>query len=112
METTRQLRVARQIQKDISEIFTKEAAGMLHGAMTTVTAVRMSPDLSLAKVYLSVFPFEKAQQVVGSLTESNWLVRKALGTRMKNQLRQIPELAFLIDDSLEYIKNIDELLRQ
>ncbi len=110
-ETTRQQKVARQIQKDISDIFTKEASGLLAGAMVTVTVVRMSPDLSFAKVYLSVFPFAKAEQLMKNLEANNWMVRKALGSRIRNQLKQVPELAFHLDDSLEYIDNIETLLK-
>lgn len=111
METTRQQKVAKQIQKDISDIFTREAAGILGGAMVTVTVVRVSPDLSFAKVFLSVFPFDKSGQVMAALEENNRMIRKALGTRVRNQLRQVPELAFQIDDSLEYIENIENLLK-
>ena len=112
MESTRQQKVARQIQKDISDIFVKEASGLLKGVMVTVTVVRVSPDLSFAKIYLSVFPFDKARQVMSTLEDNNWLVRKALGTRVKNQLKQVPELTFLLDDSLEYIDNIENLLKE
>ena len=77
-ESTRQQKVARQIQRDIGDIFSKEAASLLCGAMVSVTLVRMSPDLELAKVYLSVFPFEKHAAVMESLEKNNWLVRKAL----------------------------------
>lgn len=111
METTRQQKVAKQIQKDISDILIKEAAGLVNGAMITVTVVRVSPDLSFAKIFLSVFPFEKSQQILDTLSKNNWLIRKALGTRVKHQLKQVPELAFHIDDSLEYIENIDNLLK-
>lgn len=112
METTRQQKVARQIQKDISDIFSKEAAGLLSGAMVTVTVVRVSPDLSFAKVYLSLFPFDKAGQLMAAIDNNNWMIRKALGTRVKNQLKLVPELAFVLDDSLEYIDNIDNLLKE
>lgn len=111
METTRQQKVARQIQKDISDIFTKEAAGLVAGAMVTVTVVRVSPDLSFAKVFLSIFPFGQSAAVMKKLEENNWVIRKALGTRVRNQLKQVPELAFQLDDSLEYIENIDNLLK-
>ncbi len=111
METTRQQRVARQIQKDISDILSKEAAGLTGGAMVTVTQVRMSPDLGYAKIFLSIFPFDRHKQVMDTLAGNVWMVRKALGTRIKNQLRVVPELAFMLDDSLEYIENIDNLLK-
>lgn len=112
METTRQQKVARQIQKDISDIFIKEAAGLLKGAMVTVTVVRVSPDLGVAKIYLSVFPFDKHTQMMELIEQNNWMIRKALGTRIKNQLKQVPELMFFLDDSLEYIENIDTLLKE
>ena len=111
METTRQQKVARQIQKDISDIFTKEASSLLKGAMVSVTMVRVSPDLSFAKIYLSIFPFEKNQEVMQAINANSWMVRKALGTRIRNQLKQVPEIAFHLDDSLEYIENIDNLLK-
>ncbi|MDL2320283.1 30S ribosome-binding factor RbfA [Alistipes sp. OttesenSCG-928-B03] len=111
METTRQLKVAKQIQKDISDILSKEAAALLRGTMASVTIVRVSPDLSFAKVYLSIFPFDRHQEVMETLEANNWMIRKALGTRIKHQLKQVPELAFMLDDSFEYIENIDNLLK-
>lgn len=111
MESLRQQKVASQIKKDVSDIFTKEASGVLGGAMVTVTVVRVSPDLGYAKIYLSVFPFEKSEQVLASVEDNAWMVRKALATRVRNQLRIVPELSFFLDDSLEYIENIENLLR-
>ncbi len=111
METTRQQKVGRQIQKDISDIFLKECADTVHGAMVSVTKVRMSPDLGYAKIYLSVFPFEKNEEIMARVERDNWRIRKALGTRIRFQLRVLPELSFFVDDSLEYIRNIDELLK-
>lgn len=112
IETTRQQKVAKQIQRDMSDIFSKEAASVVSGSMVSVTVVRMSPDLSVAKVYVSVFPFSKGEEAVGRLNENAWMIRKALGTRVKHQLRHVPELMFRLDDSLEYISNIDNLLKQ
>ena len=111
-ESTRQQKVARQIQKDISDLFLKECADTVRGAMVSVTRVRMSPDLGYAKIYLSVFPFEKSENVMTRVEKDNWKIRKALGTRIRFQLKTLPELAFFLDDSLEYIKNIDELLKE
>jgi ribosome-binding factor A len=110
-ETTRQLKVARQIQKDLSEILTQQAAGIIAGVMASVTAVRVSPDLSFARVYLSIFPFERAEEAMAAIERNNWLIRKTLGGRVRNQLRIVPELAFMLDDSLEYIENLDKLLK-
>ena len=111
MESTRQQKVARQIQKDVSDIFLKEGADLVRGAMVSVTKVRISPDLALAKVYISVFPFDKAESVLQTLTGHVSQIRKALGTRVRSQLRIVPELAFYIDDSLEYVENIERLLQ-
>lgn len=110
METTRQLKVAKQIQKDISDIFLHEAAGLFPGTMVSVTVVRVSPDLSFAKIFLSAFPFEKGSQVIAALEANNRQIRMSLGRRLRNQLKQVPEIAFHIDDSLEYIENIDKLI--
>ena len=111
METTRQQKVARQIQKDISEIFAREMAGLFQGVMVTVTTVRMSPDLGYAKVHLSIFPFGRSAAIMNSVAENEWKIRKALAARIRNQLKTVPELTFFLDDSLEYIENIDTLLK-
>ncbi|MCL2562066.1 MAG: 30S ribosome-binding factor RbfA [Rikenellaceae bacterium] len=112
MESTRQLKVARQIQKDISDIISKECAGLLPGVMASVTVVRVSPDLGFAKVYFSIFPFGRSAEAMAALERNSWMIRKALAARVKHQLRQVPELAFALDDSLEYIENIDGLLKE
>lgn len=112
METTRQQKISRQILRDVSDIFLKEGAHLVKGAMVSVTKVRMSPDMALAKVYISVFPFDKSQQILEHLTAHVSQVRKALGDRVKLQLRIVPELSFYIDDSLEYIDHIDQLLKE
>lgn len=112
METTRQQKIGRQIQRDMSEILQREAGGLLLGTLVSVTRVRMSPDLSLAKIYVSIFPFDKHVEVMNSLNDNLRMLRKSLGDRVKHQLRHVPELAFYVDDSLEYISEIDKLLKQ
>lgn len=112
METTRQQKIARQIQKDISDILLKEAVSLVKGVMVSVTTVRVSPDLSFARIYLSIFPFNKNQEILDSFQKNNWMIRKALGSRMRNQVKQVPEIDFRLDDSLEYIENIDHLLKE
>ena len=107
---TRQQKIAKQIQRDIAEILQREYSAMLRGILVTVTTVRVSVDLAYAKIYISVFPFDKAQATLDLLTEHNRAIRGALGNRMRNQVKSIPELQFFIDDSLEYIENIDNLL--
>ncbi len=112
MDSTRQQKISRQLQKDLSEIFIREAAELFRGLMISVTAVRVSPDLSYAKVYLSIFPFEKHEQAMSVLEQHGRFIRRALGGRIRNQMRIVPELSFFLDDSLEYIENIDNLLKE
>lgn len=109
-ETTRQKKVARQIQKDLSEILGREVL-MPQGVMVSVTVVRVSPDLALAKAYLSIFPFARVEETMAAIEKNTWQVRKILGARVKHQLRIVPELAFAVDDSLEYIENLEGLIR-
>ena len=112
MENTRQQKVAKQIQKDIAEIFQKEGAHLVRGLLVTVTTVRVSPDFGYAKIYVSVFPFEQHEALLRTLEENTWLIRRELGRRIRNQLKNIPELQFFLDDSLEYIDQIDEALKR
>ncbi|MFI3321245.1 MAG: 30S ribosome-binding factor RbfA [Rikenellaceae bacterium] len=109
-ESTRGKKVGHQIQRDISDIFQKECSDLVTGALVSVTVVRMSPDLELAKVYLSVFPFEKSKEVLAKMRDNASRVRLMLGRRMRNQMRAIPEVAFYIDDSLEYASNINRIM--
>lgn len=104
--------MARQIQKDVAEILLKEGASLVRGVMASVTTVRVSPDLNYAKIYFSIFPFEKSAEVMRTLEENNWMIRRALGQRIRNQVKSVPELQFFLDDSLEYIANIDTLLKE
>lgn len=85
---------------------------LVRGVMVTVTAVRMSPDLGYAKAYVSVFPFDRSAEIMNTLEANEWKIRKLLGARIRNQLRTVPELKFFLDDSLEYIENIDNLLKE
>ena len=111
MESTRQAKIARLLQKELSEIFRLQTAKM-RGVIVSVSAVRVSPDLSTARAYLSVFPSGKAQEVIESINKSAKIVRYELAQRVRYQLRRTPELSFHLDDSLDYIENIDNLLRQ
>ena len=79
--------------------------------MVSVTRVRISPDLSVCTAYLSVFPSERGEEIIRNVNENQKTIRYELGTRVRNQLRIIPELRFFIDDSLDYIEHIDELLK-
>ena len=110
--STRQLKVAREIQKDLAEIIRSKGMAAYGGAMVTVSEVRISPDLSVAKVFVSVFPSEKAAAVMASLEENNRSLRGELGHVVGRQLRIVPELVFLLDSSLDYAEHIDELLKK
>ena len=111
METTRQAKIARLLQKELSEILRLQTA-KTHGTLVSVSAVRISPDLSIAKAYLSIFPSAKAQEILDNINRSAKTIRYELGQRVRLQLRKIPELAFYLDDSLDYIENIDNLLHK
>lgn len=110
METTRQNKISRLLQKELSEIFLLQTKTM-HGTLVSVSAVRISPDMSIARVYLSVFPSEKAEEMVKNINDNMKSIRYELGTRVRYQLRIIPELKFFVDDSLDYIEKIDSLLK-
>lgn len=110
METTRQNKIARLIQKELSEIFLLQTKAM-NGVLVSVSVVRISPDMSVARVYLSVFPSDKSDEIVKNINENTKSIRFELGTRVRHQLRIIPELKFFVDDSLDYIEKIDELLK-
>ena len=110
METTRQNKISRLIQKELSEIFLLQTKAM-NGVLVSVSAVRISPDMSIARVYLSVFPSEKSQEIVKNINDNMKSIRFELGTRVRHQLRIIPELKFFVADSLEYLERIDDLLK-
>ena len=112
MNTTRQQKIAKQLQKDMAEILQQEMPSVLLGTLVTVTAVRVSPDFAYAKIYVSIFPFERHEAVMQSLADHARPLRGLLGNRLRNQLKIIPEIQFFLDDSLEYIEHIDEALNR
>ena len=111
MQETRQNRIARLLQKELSLIFQSQTR-MMHGVMVSVTKCRVSPDLSICTAYLSIFPSDKGDEIMKNINASEKTIRYELGTRVRNQLRIIPELRFFIDDSLDYIEHIDSLLKK
>ena len=111
MQETRQNRISRLLQKELAGIFQLQTRQM-HGVLVSVTRVRISPDLSICTAYLSIFPSEKAEEILNNITRNEKSIRFELGQRVRNQLRIIPELRFFIDDSLDYIDHIDELLKK
>jgi len=112
METTRQNKISRLIQKDLGEIFRFESKNLFRGAMITVTKVLVSPDLSIAKVYLSLFAINDKDELLIKIKRQAKSIRYNLGKKIRNQIRVIPELHFFIDDSLDYIDNIEKLLEE
>ena len=111
MQETRQNKIARLLQKELSLIFQQQTRAM-HGPMVSVTRTKISPDLSICTAYLSIFPSDKGEEILQNINASNKAIRYELGTRVRNQLRIVPELRFFIDDSLDYIEHIDELLKK
>ena len=111
MTTTRQHKVSRLLQKELGDYFQRQGSAITGGKMVTVTVVRISPDLGIAKVYLSVFPADNAADAVQAIADKAGLVRSELGKKLRNQLRHIPEFAFFLDDSLDYIDRIEDLLK-
>ena len=108
----RPLKVARELQKDLAEILRSKGMAAFGGAMVTVSEVRVSPDLSVAKVFVSIFPSPKAETVIGQLRDNVRAYRGELGRIVAKQLRIVPELIFCLDSSLDYAEHIDELLRK
>ena len=110
MTTTRQHRVSRLLQKELGEYLQKNGSEITGGKMVTVTVVRISPDLGVAKVYVSVFPTKQKDDDIRVISERALMIRSEMGKRLRNQLKHIPEFVFYLDDSLDYIDRIDNLL--
>ena len=112
MESVRQNKVARLLQKELGEIFQRESKNLFGGIFITVTQVRVSPDLRETKIYLSLFLAKDKNAVLKLIVEKTPEIRKRLGDKVKNQLRTVPNLTFFIDDSLDYAMKIEELLKK
>jgi len=110
MESTRQQKVARLLQKEMANYFQQHTVEILPGKIITVTVVRVSPDLSLAKVYLSIFPLNDSDNPIEVIQGYSSQIRNAIGQKVRNQLRIVPDFAYFLDDSLDYIDKIEELL--
>lgn len=112
MESTRQLKVARLLQKELAELFMRESPLPPGAALISVTLVRISPDLSHARVYLSIFGTKGNQETFLQVQEHQTEIRRRLGARIRKQLRVVPELSFYLDDSVDYASKINELLKK
>ena len=110
-ESTRQQKVGKQLQKDLAAIIQQQGMALYGGAMVSVTLIRMSPDLALAKVWLSIFPSEKSAEVMKVVEQHARSIRGELGKRVAKQMRVVPELVYYVDDSLDYLEKIDSLLK-
>ncbi len=111
MDSTRQQKISRLIQKELSEMFVQQTK-LTKGLLVTVSSVRVSPDLSIASAYLSIFPSEKGEETIKNINGNVKVIRYDLGQRVRHQLRIIPELRFFLDTSLDYLEHIDELLKK
>jgi ribosome-binding factor A len=110
-ESTRQKKVARLVQKEIADIFLHKGSEYARGKMISITKVRVSPDLSFAKIYMSIFPSENHNEILQAIQDHSHKIRFELGHKVRSQLRIVPDIAFFIDDSLDYIEKIDKLLK-
>lgn len=111
-ESTRQLKIDSLLQRDMAEIIRGRGMAFFGGAMVSVSGVKISPDLSVAKVYVSVFPSEKADAAMKVLEDNVRPLRGELGNRVGKQLRIVPEIIFYLDSSLDYVEHIEELLKK
>ena len=110
--STRQLKVASQIKRDMAEIIRGKGMAAYDGALVSVSGVKITPDLSQAKIYVSIFPSAKSETVMAIIADQTRALRGELGRRVGKQLRIVPELQFFLDDSLDYVEHIEELLKK
>ncbi len=111
MDKTRLNKVSRLVQKELGDYFQKNMRSVFEGTMITVTVVRITPDLSNAKVYISIFPSDRRESMTAIIAKKNKTIRYDLAQRTRHQLRKVPELQFFVDDSLDYADRIDDLLK-
>ncbi len=110
MESNRLDKVSKLLQRDLGEMLQREAQGSLRGKLITVTEVRLTPNLEIAKVFLSIFPSQYGKGVVEETQKRTAHYRNLLGQRIRHQLRIVPELHFMLDESMDRLERIDELL--
>lgn len=110
--STRQLKVASELRKDMAEIIRAKGMAAFSGAMVSVSGVEISSDLSVARVYVSIFPSDKSQEVMKQLEDNKRALRGELGQKVAKQLRIVPEIVFFQDTSLDYVEHIEELLKK
>lgn len=111
MASIRLDKISRLIQKELAIYFQQDGQSLAPGAMVSVSVVRISPDLSVARAYLSIFPSNNSEEILKEINKAKSQIRYWLAAKVKNQLRKTPDLSFFLDDSLDYIENIDNLLK-
>ena len=111
MDSTRQNKFSKLILKEMADIFSREGKNFYGNAFVTVTDVKVTPDLSQAKIYLSLFKEKNPNQLLESIRIHTREIRGILGNRIRNQVRIVPELLFFIDDTLDYAEKIDNLMK-
>jgi len=111
MESTRQKKVSRLVQKELSIIFQYNSRDLFKGVIITVTVVHITPDLTIAKVYLSLFPADNKTDFLDQVKKKSSFIRHELSKKIRHQVKSIPELSFYLDDSLDYVDNIEQLLK-
>ena len=111
MESTRQKKVSRLLQKEAADLFLRKGNEFARGKMISVTRVRISPDLSVARIYISIFPSDGQEDIKKGIQDHSPKIRYEIGRKVGKQLRIVPEISFFIDDSLDYIDNIDRILK-
>lgn len=112
MESKRQQKFSKIIQKELSDLFQKEGLSFHGSTIITITMVRVSPDLSMARVYLSVYNSGNNELVINEIRAQTREIRYKLGTRIKNQVRIIPNLEFFLDDTMEYVSHMDQIFNK
>jgi ribosome-binding factor A len=112
MESIRQNKISRMLQKELGGMFQSELGHLRGRSMVTVTRVNVTSDLSLARIYLSLFATQDKNALFEKIRENRKEIRHLLAAKVRKQLRSVPELEFFIDDTLDYIEHIDELLKK
>ena len=112
IEGKRQKQVAAVLEKDLNEIFQRLGLAMMDGGMISISAVKITPDLFDARIYLSFFKVSDPVQALKTIEERSWEIKRELTARVRHQLRSMPTLTFYIDDTLDYVDKIEELFKE
>lgn len=111
-EGKRQKQVGGLIQRELSDIFQRNGLNVVDGGMISISAVRMTPDLLEARIYLSIYNMKVPEEMVEKIRERGWEIKKQLASRVRNQLRRIPQLTFYLDDTLDYVFKMEEVFKK